>query len=67
MRDQVPLDSLTIAALRGVTLAAMHAGDMYPVAVEHWTRGLTRGELTEVICLLGALLTMQAPGGGTPS
>ncbi|GAB7144422.1 hypothetical protein [Mycobacterium riyadhense] len=59
MRNEIPLDSATIAAVRGVTIAAANMeGELYSVAVQHWTHGLTRDELVEVIVLLGVLLTM---------
>ncbi|AYE95364.1 hypothetical protein C0J29_11750 [Mycobacterium paragordonae] len=64
MRQYIPIDSVTIKALRGVTIAATNMGDLYPTAIESWTRNLSRDELVEVITLLGVLLTMQVPGGG---
>lgn len=65
MREKIPVDSPTIAALRGVTIAATNMGDLYSTAVESWTRGLSRDELVEVVTLLGVLLTMQVPGAGS--
>lgn len=69
MRNEIPLDSPTIAALRGVVIAAtnMLDSDVYPVAVVHWTRDLSRDELVEVVTLLGCLLNMQTAGGGSGS
>ncbi|VAZ75521.1 hypothetical protein LAUMK4_02514 [Mycobacterium persicum] len=60
MRDQIdlPIDSATIDAVRGVVTAARHMSDNYAVAAQHWTAALTRDELVEVITLLGVLLTM---------
>lgn len=68
MRSQIPIDSPTIAAVRGIaTAAANMEGGMFTVAVEHWTRDLSRGELVEVVALLGCLLNMQTTGGGSGS
>lgn len=60
MRNAIPIDSPTIAALRGITTAATNMGDLYSTAVEHWTQDLDRDELVEVVTLLGVLLTMPA-------
>ncbi|MGV7258238.1 hypothetical protein PJI20_27505 [Mycobacterium kansasii] len=66
MRNEIPLDSATIAAVRGVAIAAANMGDLYSTAVEAWTRNLSRDELIEVITLLGVLLSMptETTGGG---
>ncbi|MDC8981247.1 hypothetical protein [Mycobacterium marinum] len=58
MRNEIPIDSTTVAAVRGIVTAARHMSDNYAVAAEHWTRDLSRDELVEVVTLLGVLLTM---------
>ncbi|WP_099319526.1 MULTISPECIES: hypothetical protein [Mycobacterium] len=58
MRNEIPIDSPTIAAVRGIAVAATNMGDLYSVAVENWTRDLSRDELVEVVTLIGCLLTM---------
>lgn len=70
MRNAIPIDSPTIAALRGIITAATNMGDLYSAAVENWTRNLSRDELVEVVTLLGVLLTMPTvtavtTGGGS--
>lgn len=51
----------TIDAVRGIVTAATNMeGDLYSVAVEHWTACLSRDELIEVVTLLGCVLTMPA-------
>lgn len=58
MRNEIPVDSPTIAAVRGIVTAASHMSDNYAAAAQHWTATLTRDELVEVVTLLGVLLTM---------
>lgn len=67
MRQQIPVDSAVVAAVRGVTIAATNMGDLYSTAVESWTRRLSRDELVEVVALLGVLVGMQVPGAGSAS
>ena len=65
MNPQIPIDGPVFDALRGVLTAARHyRGDSFPAAVALHTRDLSRGELIELVALLGAMSYLTAPGTG---